>query len=160
MQTGHNLAHATTDELSWHAQTCDLIVSLESKLEHQNFPIYQLWAHQFFMKCIPGWNMESAWGSAFELSLTFEGWLLDQIRDQRPISLTIFTSQFKFEGNLNFFFFSSKFLCSHHHKILQLPWQPSCHGMCKICCDLMTKKSITVSWNFHWIPIVRENTLV
>ena len=66
------------------------------------FTRFQLWAHKLFVKCIPGWNMECAWGSAFELSLTFEGWLFDQIRDQRPISLTIFPSQSKFDENFDF----------------------------------------------------------
>ena len=39
--SGHNFAHATTAELSWHVQICDLIVSkeleLEKKLFRQNF---------------------------------------------------------------------------------------------------------------------------
>ena len=38
IQTGQNFAHATTAELSWHAQNSDLIGSLESILEWKEFP--------------------------------------------------------------------------------------------------------------------------
>ena len=33
IQSGHNFAHVTTAELSWHVQNCDLIRSLEWKLQ-------------------------------------------------------------------------------------------------------------------------------
>ena len=37
IQSSHNFAHAMTAQLSWHVQDYDLIGSLESKLEHQEF---------------------------------------------------------------------------------------------------------------------------
>ena len=33
IQSGQNFAHATTAQLSWHVQNCDLIRSLESPLK-------------------------------------------------------------------------------------------------------------------------------
>ena len=37
VQSGHNFAHVTTAKLSWPVQICDLIGSLESKLEPKEF---------------------------------------------------------------------------------------------------------------------------
>ena len=37
IQSVDNFAHVTTAELSWYVQNCDLIGSLESKLEHKGY---------------------------------------------------------------------------------------------------------------------------
>ena len=37
IQSSHNFAHAMTAELSWHVQNCNLIGSLEWKLEQIKF---------------------------------------------------------------------------------------------------------------------------
>ena len=41
MISGYNFAHATTAQLSWHVQNCDLIKSLETKLKQNTF--YEIW---------------------------------------------------------------------------------------------------------------------
>ena len=46
-----------------------------------------------------------------------------------PISLTVFPSQFKFDGN--FVLLSSKFQYSDRYKILYMARQLCCRGMCK-----------------------------
>ena len=51
---GHNFAHVTTAELSWHVQNHDLVGLLRSKLEQNEFTRFQLWAHELFAKWPPG----------------------------------------------------------------------------------------------------------
>ena len=51
---GHNFAHVTTAQLSWHVQNHDLIGLLRSKLEQNKFTRFQLWAHELFAKWPPG----------------------------------------------------------------------------------------------------------
>ena len=51
------------------------------------------------------------------------------IIEQGPISLTVFPSQFKFNGN--FVALSPRFWYSDRYKILYMAWQLCCHGMCK-----------------------------
>ena len=56
IQSGHNFAHATTAELSWHVQNCDMIGSFGCKLEKKRiFFRVELWAHKLYAKWVPGW---------------------------------------------------------------------------------------------------------
>ena len=77
---------------------------------------------------------------------------------QGPVSLTVFPSQFKFDGN--YISLSSRFQYSDRYKILYMARQLCCRGMCKICCDLMASNGITARRSFHRIWIAGKKLLV
>ena len=53
MKSGHNFAHVTTVQLSWHVQNCDLIGSLLFKyLATCIFARFVLWVHKLFVKWV------------------------------------------------------------------------------------------------------------
>ena len=75
-----------------------------------------------------------------------------------PVSLTVFPSQFKFDGN---------FFHSHHDYITVIAtnfctWHDSCAvvACAKHCCDLMAINGITARQSFHGIWIAGKRSLV
>ena len=89
-----------------------------------------------------------AWGDACQISHHHLG----------PISLPIFPSQLKFDGN--FVLLSSWFWQGEHYKIYT--WHDSCAvvSCVKICCNLMVSNWITAKRNFHWTWIVSKKKKV
>ena len=73
----------------------------------------------------PLWGESTGYQHKLQYQMTSWGW----VRAQGPISLTVFPSQFKFDGN--FVSLSSQFWYSDYYKILYMAQQLCCRGMCK-----------------------------
>ena len=79
--------------------------------------------------------------------------------DQRHVSQMIFPSDHNFCWNFRFALFHisiNRSLPTPPHPFF-LQW--CCRGMCKFCCDLMTRKWFKNKWNFHHIWNVNGNSL-
>ena len=78
--------------------------------------------------------------------------------DQGPVSLTVFPSQFKFDGNS----FHSHLNSNTVIAIKYCSWHDSCAvvACAKICCDLIASNGITARRSFHRIWIAGKKSLV
>ena len=75
-----------------------------------------------------------------------------------PVSLTVFPSQLKFDGN--FASPPSRFEYSDRYKILYMAWQLCCRGMCKNLLQSDGQNGITARRSFHRIWIAGKKLLV
>ena len=78
--------------------------------------------------------------------------------DMTPISLTVFTTQIKFDAKFNSL--SSKFYFNNCNKILHMSQQQCCRGMCKKLLQFDGQKLKYSKLNFHQMWIVHQILLV